>query len=177
MGNQGKDWTLWLLILLLHYTEWSDSSVYHGALVSQAQAQSRTRRQFQDEFFQPSFLTIATTLTSTLPYLALPLLPAHCPGEGGWVLTCGREYGERQAKKGWRNWPKEELVEFGCEHCRWRRGTGESMGIHKGALQDWGRFLWALTVLGVFPLWCLSEAVIRSHTLSLIPFCMKDGVM
>lgn len=95
MGNQGKDWTLWLLILLLHYTEWSDSSVYHGALVSQAQAQSRTRRQFQDEFFQPSFLTIATTLTSTLPYLALPLLPAHCPGEGGWVLTCGREYGER----------------------------------------------------------------------------------
>lgn len=99
IGNEGKDWTLRLLVLPLHCTERSYSSVYHGTSVSQAQAKSRTRWCFQDELFPPSFLTVATVLPSTLSYLVLPLLPAHCPGERGWALPFGREYREKIDKE------------------------------------------------------------------------------
>lgn len=48
----------------------------------------------------------------------------------------------------------------------------ETMAVHKGAMQDWGSFLWALPVLGVSLV--VSEEVIRSHTLSLILSCMDE---
>lgn len=66
----------------------------------------------------------------------------------------------------WTLWMEEE------RHCRQRRGVDETMAVHKGAMQDWGSFLWALPVLGVSLE--VSEEVIRSHTLSLIPSCMDE---